>query len=62
MSEQPRKLGRKLSGNNILMNVRVSEAMLERIDDWRRAQKDLPDRSEAVRRMIALATKDVVAT
>jgi len=33
--------------------------MVERVDEWRRKQKDLPDRNEAIRRLLgaALGTK-----
>ncbi|MEC4591609.1 hypothetical protein VPG91_11475 [Nitrospirillum amazonense] len=31
--------------------MRLSPAMAERLDDWRRGQKDLPSRAEAIRRL-----------
>jgi len=37
--------------------MRVSEAFLRTVDDWRRAQTDLPSRAEAIRRMVELAAK-----
>jgi hypothetical protein len=37
--------------------MRVSEAFLRTVDDWRRAQTDLPSRAEAVRRMVEVAAK-----
>jgi hypothetical protein len=37
--------------------MRVSEAFLQTVDDWRRAQADLPSRAEAIRRMVELAAK-----
>jgi hypothetical protein len=37
--------------------MRVSEEFLRMVDDWRRRQKDLPSRAEAIRRMVELATK-----
>ena len=37
--------------------MRVSEAFLQTVDDWRRAQTDLPSRAEAIRRMVELAAK-----
>ena len=30
------------------------------IDEWRRKQRDLPSRSEAVRRLVVAALKDVI--
>jgi metal-responsive CopG/Arc/MetJ family transcriptional regulator len=35
--------------------MRVDQDFLDRVDDWRRRQKDLPSRSEAVRRMVEQA-------
>ena len=40
-----------------LFQMRVSEQFFRTIDDWRRAQSDLPSRAEAVRRMVELAAK-----
>ena len=37
--------------------MRVSEQFLRTLDDWRRAQADLPSRAEAIRRMVELAAK-----
>jgi hypothetical protein len=37
--------------------MRVSEAFLRTVDDWRRAQTDLPSRAEAIRRMVEIAAK-----
>jgi len=37
--------------------MRVSEEFLRTVDDWRRRQKDLPSRAEAIRRLVELATK-----
>lgn len=30
------------------------DAFLEKVDDWRRVQPDLPNRSEAIRRLVYL--------
>lgn len=35
--------------------MRVDDEWLERVDDWRRQQKDLPPRAEAIRRLVAKA-------
>jgi hypothetical protein len=37
--------------------MRVSEAFLRTVDDWRRTQIDVPSRAEAIRRMVELAAK-----
>ena len=37
--------------------MRVSEGFLRTVDEWRRGQVDLPSRAEAIRRMVALASK-----
>lgn len=34
------------------LELRLTTAMLERVDDWRRREKDIPTRSEAIRRMV----------
>jgi hypothetical protein len=37
------------------LQMRVSASYLKSIDDWRRRQPDLPSRSEAIRRLTAIA-------
>jgi hypothetical protein len=37
------------------VNVRMANAALEGLDDWRRRQPDLPGRPEAIRRLVELA-------
>jgi uncharacterized protein len=37
--------------------MRLSVELLRRIDEWRRAQSDLPSRAEAIRRLIELGLK-----
>jgi len=37
--------------------IRLSEDMRRDLDDWRRNQDDLPSRSEAIRRLVAIALK-----
>jgi Arc/MetJ-type ribon-helix-helix transcriptional regulator len=36
------------------VSIRLPLSWIDQIDDWRRKQKDLPTRPEAVRRMIEL--------
>jgi hypothetical protein len=40
-----------------LVGVRIQPEMARAIDDWRRGQDDLPNRPEAMRRLIELALK-----
>lgn len=37
------------------LQMRVSAEFLARVDDWRRTQQDLPNRSEAIRRLVEQA-------
>jgi metal-responsive CopG/Arc/MetJ family transcriptional regulator len=37
------------------LQMRVSKAFLRLVDDWRRKQEDLPNRSEAIRRLVEQA-------
>lgn len=41
-----------------LFQVRVSEEMQVKINDWRRQQEDIPSMSEAVRRLIEKALSE----
>jgi hypothetical protein len=42
----------------IPINTRVDKVLLDRIDDWRRAQPDIPPRSEAMRALIERGLSD----
>jgi hypothetical protein len=42
----------------IPINTRVDKLLLDRIDDWRRAQADIPPRSEAMRALIERGLDD----
>lgn len=37
------------------MQLIVTPAFLDAVDEWRRKQPDLPNRSEAIRRMVEIA-------
>ena len=37
-----------------MIQMRVNDEFVRRIDDWRRKQPELPSRSEALRRLIEL--------
>ena len=39
--------------------MRVNDAFLERVDQWRLAQDDQPSRAEAIRRLVELALKSL---
>ena len=39
------------------VTVRIANEGLREIDDWRRAQDDLPGRPEAIRRLVELGLK-----
>ena len=40
-----------------LVQLRLPDAMLKSIDDWRRNQPDIPTRSESIRRLIEKGLK-----
>lgn len=42
----------EFSGQDQLLQIRVSTPFLRALDEWRRKQEDLPSRSEAVRRLV----------
>ena len=39
------------------IGVRVDEAFLKLLDEWRRKQDDVPTRPEAIRRLVEIALK-----
>lgn len=40
-----------------LLQIRADIKFVEKLDDWRRAQPDLPSRAEAIRRLVEIALK-----
>jgi hypothetical protein len=40
-----------------LVGVRIQPDMAKQLDDWRRAQDDLPGRPEAIRRLVEIALR-----
>jgi Ribbon-helix-helix protein, copG family len=40
------------------ITIPVSQEVVQQIDQWRRQQRDLPNRSEAIRRMIDYCLKN----
>jgi len=43
--------------NDKLFQMRASKEFLNRLDNWRREQPDLPSRAEAIRRLVEIALK-----
>jgi metal-responsive CopG/Arc/MetJ family transcriptional regulator len=55
--QSPRRVPRKLDQNSDSEKFLLvaPTALLARVDEWRRKQPDIPNRSEAMRRLMALA-------
>jgi hypothetical protein len=49
--------GRPATGKGIQVGERWSEESIQRIDEWRRVQEDLPGRPEAIRRLVEIGLK-----
>jgi hypothetical protein len=49
--------GRPASGIGIQIGTRWSPETVRLVDDWRRKEPDLPNRSEAIRRLVELGLK-----
>lgn len=47
------KRKRKKEINTERLELRISPRLMKIVDDWRRAEPDIPTRSEAIRRMVA---------
>jgi metal-responsive CopG/Arc/MetJ family transcriptional regulator len=47
----------KLERQSERFNMKASPEFLARLDQWRRKQPDLPNRSEAIRRLVEAAMK-----
>jgi metal-responsive CopG/Arc/MetJ family transcriptional regulator len=47
-----KKRGRPATGRGKTIGVRCHEDLLESIDEWRRGERDLPTRAEAIRRLV----------
>jgi hypothetical protein len=52
-----KKRGRPATGQGITLGVRCHPPLLSRIDEWRRVQADIPNRAEAIRRLVELGLK-----
>jgi hypothetical protein len=49
--------GRPKTGIGTQIGMRWHEPALKQIDNWRRQQDDLPDRPQAIRRLVELGLK-----
>ncbi|OKO67376.1 hypothetical protein AC628_39410 [Bradyrhizobium sp. NAS96.2] len=49
--------GRPATGTGIQVGERWSPESIEAIDNWRRAQADLPGRPEAIRRLVEIGLR-----
>lgn len=52
--QSQKRRGRPATGTNQAIGVRMPEGELARLDRWRAAQKDLPSRPEAIRRLVQI--------
>jgi hypothetical protein len=52
---KPRKERPATTGDPVM--VRIQPDMAKALDDWRRKQEDLPNRPEAIRRLVELGLK-----
>jgi hypothetical protein len=50
--------GRPATGIGTPVHIRFHDDLLTKLDDYRRQQRDLPSRSEAVRRLVEQALTD----
>jgi hypothetical protein len=57
VSDNKKTIGRPKTGVGVLVGQRWHEEQLAQIDRWRRAQADMPGRSEAIRRLVELGLK-----
>jgi hypothetical protein len=56
ITEMPKKVGRppgKMQDRPF--NMKVNDAWMAKIDDWRRQQPDFPTKAEAIRRLVEQA-------
>jgi hypothetical protein len=52
MAKQPKET--KNVTSNVVFQMRAPPDFFVQLDEWRRAQPDLPGRAEAIRRLVAL--------
>jgi hypothetical protein len=49
--------GRPATGIGVQIGTRWSPEVVRLVDDWRRKEADMPNRSEAIRRLVELGLK-----
>jgi hypothetical protein len=54
MVDKRRSRATETRDKNARFELRVSEAFLRRVDEWRRRQPDLPSRASAVRQLVEM--------
>jgi hypothetical protein len=54
MTKQPEKIGRPATGIGVQIGMRWQPSLLSSIDDWRRKQPDMPNRTDAIRRLVEI--------
>ena len=54
ISVTKKPVGRPATGIGTQIGMRWQEETLGKIDDWRRDQRDLPSRPEAIRRLVEI--------
>lgn len=52
-----KKRGRPATGEGLTVGVRCHQPLLDKIDNWRRVQSDIPNRAESIRRLVELGLK-----
>lgn len=52
-----KKVGRPSTGRGVQISMRWPPDMLAAVDEWRRAQPDLPNRTDALRGLVEQALK-----
>ena len=55
MAQEEDKSSAVTSAQDRPFNMRLSDRLIREIDEWRRAEPDLPGRSEAIRRLLGQA-------
>ena len=55
MVNAERGMGTKTTAKSERLELRVDGEFIEKLDDWRRKQPDIPSRSSAIRQLVAVA-------
>jgi hypothetical protein len=57
---KPKKRGRPATGKDPFYGVRIADALMQSVDQWRKAN-DSPSRSDAIRRLIEMGLAGAIA-